>query len=153
MSDSHRSWLDQSARVPRALRALALACAVMIGGASTSNAQGLGYVVAGLAGFSGFYGSSASSVHAAGGAEGLVAGRFGFAGEVGAFANTSSALLVASVNGAFHASSQLSDRRVVPFVTAGYSHFGSGDGSFSAWNAGVGRVLRRGVCDDLQGRR
>ena len=111
----------------------------LIGAAGAANAQGLGYAIAGPAGFSGFYGSSASSLHAAGGGEALiVGGRLGLGGEIGTFANTSSALLFVSVNGALHASTQLSDRRVVPYITAGYTHVGTGDFSFSAWNAAIG---------------
>jgi hypothetical protein len=137
MNDRHRLILA-SAAFAFHIRAMLLLGALAFCGSSSAHAQGLGYAIAGPAGFSGFYGSAASSLHAAGGGEGLVAGRFGIGGEVGVFANRSSALLVVSANGAFHAATQFSDRRVVPFVTAGYTHFGRGDGSFSAWNAGVG---------------
>jgi len=77
-------------------------------------------------------------VHAAGGGEALVNGRAGVGGEFGVFANSSSALLVFSVNGVLHVSPSTASRGLSPFVTGGYTHMGSGEGSFGAWNVGGG---------------
>lgn len=122
-------------------RALFVVLAVALAGVRTAEAQGLGYAIAGPAGFSGFFGSSTSAVHAAGGGEALVDGRAGVGGEFGVFANSSSALLVFSVNGVLHVSPTPTKRGLSPFVTGGYTHMGSGDGSFGAWNVGAGMDL------------
>jgi hypothetical protein len=58
-------------------------------------APAIGYAVAGRAGASGVFATSASSVHAAGGGEALARGLVGFAGDFGALANSGSVLLVA----------------------------------------------------------
>jgi hypothetical protein len=104
----------------------------------TAEAQALGYGIAGPAGFSGFFGSSASGLHAAGGAEVLVGGRAGVAAELGVLANATSALLVFSGNGVFHALRATTERGPSPFVTGGYTYMRSGEGSFNAWNVGAG---------------
>ena len=96
--------------------------------------QGQGYAVAGPAGVSGFFGSSASSVHVAGGGEALAGGLGGVGAEAGALANSSNVLLVVSGNGVAH----LSRGRFSPFVTAGYTRMQSGEGGFNAWNEGGG---------------
>jgi len=134
---NHALHLTQRLRV-HALRALLVVLAVALPGVRSTEAQGLGYAIAGPAGLSGFFGSSASAVHAAGGGEALVNGRGGVGGEFGVFANSSSALLVFSVNGVLHVSPSTTSRGLSPFVTGGYTHMGSGEGSFGAWNVGGG---------------
>lgn len=76
--------------------------------AAPAHAQGLGYAIAGPAGFSGFFGSSDAGFHAGGGGEVLVKRIAGAGAEFGIFGNASSALWVKSVNGVFHVRS---DRR------------------------------------------
>ena len=107
----------------------------------TTDAQSLAYGIAGPAGFSGFFGSSASAVHAAGGGEVLVDGRAGIGAELGVLANSGSVLLVFSANGVFHVSTNQVMRRLSPFVTGGYTSMRNGDGSFGAWNVGAGADL------------
>lgn len=106
-----------------------------------AHAQFLGYGLAGPAGFSGFFGSSASGVHVAGGAEALIRERAGVGGEFGVLANSSSALLVFSANGVLHPTGKAASRRNSPFVSGGYTRMGSGEGSFGAWNVGGGLDL------------
>jgi hypothetical protein len=113
---------------------LLLMLVVISSAATRLEAQALGYAMAGPAGISGFFSSSGSSVHAVGGAEALAGGLVGVAGEVGVFANASSALLTASANGVVH----LATATFSPFVTGGYTRMGSGEGGFNAWNLGVG---------------
>jgi hypothetical protein len=107
-------------------------------GVGTAEAEGLGYATVGPAGFSGFFGSSAGAIHAAGGGEMLVGGRGGAAAELGVLGNSGSALVVFSANGVLHLSTGSGRRAPSPFVTSGYSHMSSGEGSFSAWNIGGG---------------
>jgi hypothetical protein len=118
-------------------------CMVLISvtavGARTATAQALGYGMVGPAGYSGFFGSSASLVHAAGGAEFLVGGHAGAGGEFGVLANSSSVLFVFSGNAVLHLSGRSAPRS--PFITGGYTHMESGDASFAAWNIGVGLDL------------
>ena len=113
---------------------------MMLAGGSvpSAEAQALGYGIAGPAGFSGFFGSSVSHVHAAGGAEVLTPGGFGIGGEVGVLGGRGSALFVLSANGSFHISTDPSVQRVVPFLTGGYTNMRNSDGSFNAWNVGAG---------------
>jgi hypothetical protein len=111
---------------------MALAGLAVVPGAA--RAQGLGYVVAGPAGVSGFFGSSSSSLHAAGGGEALLKGLVGIGGEAGLLADSSNVLWVVSANGVVH----LGAARVSPFVTGGYTRMGGGEGGFNAWNAGAG---------------
>lgn len=104
-------------------------------------AQALGYGIAGPAGYSGFFGSAFQSVHAAGGGEVLAGGRVGGGGEFGLLANTGGGLFVASANAVFHfAPGQPTPlrRRISPYVSGGYTRLFSGEGSFNAWNAGIG---------------
>lgn len=112
--------------------------AIALAGSQTAEAQLLGYGIAGPAGVSGFFGSSGSSIHAAGGGEALVGGRAGIGGELGVFASSSIGLLVVSVNGVLHFSTNPPKRGASPFVTGGYTRMGSGEGAFGAWNAGAG---------------
>ncbi len=118
----------------RSARVLFLVGAIVVAGVRTTRAQGLGYAIAGPAGYSGFFGSSASSVHVAGGGEALVHGRAGVGGEFGIL-NT---LSVFSANGVLHISPSPAKRGSSPFVTGGYTYMGSGEGSFSAWNVAGG---------------
>ena len=97
-----------------------------------AEAQGLGYGVAGPAGYGGWFGAGATW-HVAGGGEALFAkGIAGGAAEIGFFSYTQ----VMSFNGVAH----LADAgdRTSPFVTGGYSRFSSGEGTFHAFNIGGG---------------
>jgi hypothetical protein len=105
---------------------------LLLFGTRTASAQGLGYGIAGPSGNTGSFGSIA--LHAAGGGELLVNRRAGVGGEVGILANASSVLTALSFNGVVH----LLTARTSPYVTGGYSRFSSGEGSFNAWNYGVG---------------
>lgn len=116
-----------------AVFALALA-----GGARTAEAQGLGYAIAGPAGHFGFFGTSAMAGHAAGGAELLLRNRVGIGGEYGIFGGEGGALTVASLSGVVHFAPADRQRGSRPFITGGYTRLSSGDGTFDAWNAGVG---------------
>ena len=102
--------------------------------AGTAHAQVLGYGVAGPAGAMGFVNSRSFTFNAAGGAEVFLAKYFTVGGEAGLFDR----LVTASVDGALHVVKD--DDRVSPFVTAGYSRMGIGDGegTFDAWNVGAG---------------
>ena len=120
-----------------------LVFALALAAVRTTDAQGLGYGIAGPAGFSGFFGSSASAVHAAGGGEVLVDGRTGIGAELGVLASSGSVLLVFSANGVFHVSTNQATRRLSPFVTGGYTNMRNSDGSFGAWNVGAGADLWR----------
>jgi hypothetical protein len=103
--------------------------------ATSSFAQGLGYAEGGLAGVTGFFGWSADSFHVGGGGEVVAADRVGIGGEIGFFDR----LIVGSANATVHLGG-VSNAKFSPFVTAGYSRFGIGDGegAFSAFNVGAG---------------
>lgn len=116
----------------------ALLVASMLACAATADAQVLGYAIAGPAGFHGFFGSSASFGHAAGGAELLIPDRAGAGVEYGVIAGSDSALLVWSVNGVVHVLPGRGRSRVSPFVTGGFTRMSSGEGDFNAWNAAAG---------------
>ena len=128
-----RNREHESARRP-ARAAVLLALTMSACCAPDAAAQALGYAVAGPAGVSGFFDSSASSIHAAGGGEALAGRLVGVGGEFGALANSSNVLLVASANGVVH----LPVNPLSPFVTAGYTRMESGEGGFNAWNVGAG---------------
>lgn len=119
---------------------LLVVLAIALAGVRTVEAQGLGYGIAGPAGLSGFFGSSVSSIHAAGGGEALFDGRAGIGGEFGVLASSGSVLLVFSANGVFHFVTASAKGRFSPFVSGGYTLMGVGygEGSFSAWNVGAG---------------
>ena len=109
--------------------------------APPAGAQVLGYGIAGPAGYSGFFGSSALAIHAAGGGEILADGRIGGGGEYGVLANSGGGMFVTSVNAVVHfVPSQPTPvrSRLSPFVTAGYTRMSSGEGGFNGWNAGGG---------------
>ncbi|MBY0496391.1 MAG: hypothetical protein K2Y23_19455 [Cyanobacteria bacterium] len=106
--------------------------------ATNSPAQGLGYVEGGLAGVHGFFGQWFDSTHIGGGGEAIVADRIGIGAEVGFF----NRLIVLSPNATVHLGG-VSNAKFSPFVTAGYSWMGIGDGEgmFSAYNVGAGFKL------------
>jgi hypothetical protein len=115
--------------------------AAAIAAARPVQGQALGYAIAGPAGYTGFFNSSSTAVHAAGGGEFLAGGRVGAGGEFGLFVNPGGALWVTSANGVFHFTSSVPGAvrsRLSPFVTAGYTRMASGEGSFDGWNAGAG---------------
>jgi hypothetical protein len=94
-------------------------------------AQPFAYGIAGPAGVSGFFRAS-HSWHAAGGGEFVIPLGVGFGGELGIMQS----LGVLSLNASLHFSRSRS--MLSPYVTAGYTRMGSGEGSFDAWNAGGG---------------
>jgi hypothetical protein len=113
--------------------------------ARPAGAQALGYGIAGPAGYSGFFGTSAPAVHAAGGGEVLVGGwsggQVGGGGEFGLLASTGGGLFITSANAVVHfRPSQPTPvrSRLSPFVTGGYTRMSSGEGAFNGWNAGAG---------------
>jgi hypothetical protein len=110
--------------------------------ARPAGAQALGYGIAGPAGYTGFFGSSASlAVHAAGGGEILARGRFGAAGEFGMLAGPSAGLFITSANGVLHFVPSVATpirSRISPFITGGYTRMSSGEGGFHGWNIGAG---------------
>jgi hypothetical protein len=111
---------------------------VMMAGVSRADAQGLGYAIAGPAGFTGFFGSSFSAGHAAAGGELLIGRRAGIGAEYGIFASSGGAFTIASINGVLHILSTDLKRGPSPFVTGGYARLSSGEGDFNAWNVGAG---------------
>ena len=118
-----------------------VALAGVIAPARAAVGQALGYGIAGPAGYSGFFGSSFASVHAAGGGEFLVGGRVGAGGEFGLLANTGGGLFITSANAVFHFTpSQPTPirSRISPYVSGGYTRLSSGEGGFNAVNAGIG---------------
>ena len=103
--------------------------------AAHANAQVSGYVAAGPATTMGFVNHSRITFNAAGGAEAIFGDRAGVGGELGLF----NRLVVGSANATIYLAGA-SGAGVSPFVTAGYSRLGIGDGegAFSAFNAGAG---------------
>jgi hypothetical protein len=120
------------------VRVSVVAVAVVAGGltASPAGAQVVGYGVAGPAGLSGFYRTSAANGHVAGGVEVLAGGRVGGQGEFGAIGGSGGLLFVTSGNGVVRLAPW--DVKVSPFVTGGYTRMSSGEGAFDAWNVGAG---------------
>jgi hypothetical protein len=118
-----------------------LAATLAGAGRAEAQVQALGYGIAGPAGYSAFFNSSSTALHAAGGAEVLAGGRVGVGGEFGLLLNLGGALWVTSANGVFHFTPSVptpTRSRVSPFVTGGYTRMTSGDGAFNAWNIGGG---------------
>jgi hypothetical protein len=119
-----------------------LAGALALAAPAAAQVTGLGYGIAGPAGYSGFFGSSGLNVHAAGGGEALAGGRVGAGGEFGLLAGPGGGLFVTSLNGVFHfapsSGARGPDQRVSPFVSGGYTRMFSGEGSFNGFNAGAG---------------
>ena len=119
-----------------------LAAAAAVIASRPADAQGLGYGIAGPAGYTGFFGSSAMPMlHAAGGGEFLVGGRVGAGGEFGLMANSNGGVFGTSANGVFHFTPSEPTpirRRISPFASGGYSRITSGEGGFDAFNLGAG---------------
>jgi hypothetical protein len=101
-----------------------------------AEAQAVVYGVAGPAGLSGFYRTSAANGHVAGGVEALAGGRVGGQGEFGAIGGSGGLLFVTSANGVVRMAPPRD--KVSPFVTGGYTRMFSGEGGFNAWNVGAG---------------
>ena len=121
------------------MRVGAMSVGVVIGcglTAAPAAAQAGVYAVAGPAGISGFYRTSAANGHLAGGVEGFAGGRVGGQGEFGAIGGAGGLLFVTSGNGIVRFGS--SGDRVTPFVTGGYTRMFSGEGGFNAFNVGAG---------------
>jgi len=119
--------------------AMGLAVAVVLAGsASRADAQVSGYAIAGPAAYSGFFGSSLSALHGAAGGQYVFGACLGVGGEYGILGNSGGGLLVYSVNGVCQLPGLGADKGVAPFVTAGYSNFSSGEGTFHAWNLAGG---------------
>jgi len=103
--------------------------------AAAADAQVVGYAVAGPAGARGFANTRALTVNAAAGGEIFLGRYFAVGGEGGFFDR----LITASANGSLHVVSAVD--RMSPFITAGYSKMGIGDGegpAFDEWNFGAG---------------
>jgi hypothetical protein len=119
-----------------------IAGALAVAEPAAAQVTGLGYGIAGPAGFSGFFGTSGLNVHVAGGGEVLAGDRVGAGGEFGVFAGTGGGLFVTSATAVFHfvpsSGARGRDQRVSPFVSGGYSRLSSGEGDFNAVNAGAG---------------
>jgi hypothetical protein len=101
-----------------------------------------GYAVAGPAWYTGFFGGGGGIVHAVGGGEVLVHG-VGVGGEVGLLGNSGNVLGVLSINGVVRPWRR-AGAKIAPFLTAGYTRMGSGDGSFDAWNVAAGATVWTG---------
>ena len=112
-------------------------CLLLVSTSAAADAQVLVYGVAGVSGVSGFFRSS-TGFDAAGGGEALIKGMGGIGAEAGALGNVSSVLGRVSVDGVVHVIPSRPEHRVSPFVTSGWTHMSSGEGSFNAWNVGVG---------------
>jgi hypothetical protein len=109
-----------------------------VGFASRGEAQVSGYAIAGPAAYSGFFGSSLSALHGAAGGQYVIGACLGVGGEYGILGNSGGGLIVYSINGVCQLPGLGSDGRIAPFVTAGYSNFSSGEGTFRAWNVAAG---------------
>ena len=107
--------------------------AALLFASRSAEAQGRGYGIGGPGAYSGFFGGG-FLYHVAGGGELLFKSIAGVGGEVGALGNSGSILFVTSINGVAH----VWPGTTSPFVTGGYSRFSSGEGTFNAFNVGVG---------------
>jgi hypothetical protein len=113
--------------------ALLLACPAAAGAQTLS-----GYGVAGVAGFSAFFDSHAPMVFAGGGVEVVGGPGVGAGADLGVFADNTGAMLgVLSINGVAQFSRR-GNRKIVPFLTAGYTLAYGPESSFTAWNIGGG---------------
>src|SRR5687768_16036387 len=106
--------------------------ASLTAGASSVDAQALGYGVAGFGGVKGFYGSLATG-HAAGGGELLVNQRGGLAADAGLFGSGSGALTTLSFGGVWRVVPLSPQRRYAPYVTSGFGILRESDVVFGAW--------------------
>ncbi len=137
----HQALATRRRLIPIVAAAGVLAATLAGVGRAEAQVQALGYGIAGPAGYSGFFNSSSTALHAAGGAEVLAGGRVGVGGEFGIFVNPNGGVWVTSINGVFHFTPSVPTpirSRLSPFVTAGYTRMTSGDGTPTAWNIGVG---------------
>jgi len=102
--------------------------------------RGWGYLFGG-AGGTGGNGSSTGYFSAGGGAEGLIAGGFGLGGEVGylgPFESGRDGFGVFSADVGYHFRNASASRKVVPFLTGGYSlAFRSGTSSGGNYGGGI----------------
>jgi hypothetical protein len=90
---------------------------------ATDPHHGQGYAFVAPGGASGG-GATVTTLHIGGGGEGLLYKGLGVGGELGYWGPTKSfgdGVGLLSVNGSYHVLPRNSDRKVVPFVTAGYS--------------------------------
>lgn len=125
------------------MKIAALLVVVLLGCTATeARAQAVGFVVAGPAGRSGFFGSAVDSLHVAGGADLVIRDRLGVGGDFGFF----SRLLTASATATWHIAGRRATDRALPFLFGGYSLMGIGDGegAFSTWVVGAGVDIDRG---------
>jgi hypothetical protein len=114
------------------------ALAVTLAAASGAQAQGLGYGIGGMAGYTGWFGSSSMLGHVAGGGELLVGGVAGGGAEFGLLGGSGGVLVVTSANAVVHVVPSRRDQPVSPFLTGGFTHMSSGEGAFDGWNVGAG---------------
>ena len=113
---------------------------VSVGGtAGPARAQALGYGLAGVSGYTGWFGGGLGW-HAAGGGEILAKGVVGGAAELGVLGNEGGGLWVSSFNVVGHLPA-IGDGTSA-YLTGGYSRFSNGEGSFNAINFGVGTDFR-----------
>ena len=116
------------------MRLLALSVLFVTLFTTSANAQALGYGVAGPAWANGFVSFRSFTFNVAGGGEVFLGKYVTVGGEGGLFDR----LITASVNGGVHVVD--AGDRMSPFLTAGYSRMGIGDGegAINAWNIGAG---------------
>ncbi|HTL01948.1 MAG TPA: hypothetical protein VL243_06970 [Vicinamibacterales bacterium] len=126
-------------RTKNSVLIVALFVMSVAGAAGSAQAQALGYGLAGVSGYTGWFGGGLGW-HAAGGGEVLAKGVAGAAAELGVLGNGSGGLWVASFNGVGHMPA-IGDGTSAYF-TGGYSRFSNGEGSFNAINFGVGADFR-----------
>jgi hypothetical protein len=123
------------------VKRLTLVFAILLAYAPALHAQAIAYVVGGPAWYSGFFGSGSGSVHVAGGLEVLAKNLAGGSAEFGFYDR----FVTISLNGVLHVPA--GEAPVRPFVTAGYTKMGIGDGEgdpFDEWNVGAGADVGRG---------
>ena len=101
-------------------------------GVLESEAQGIGYVLAGPVGVSGFYGRGTTG-HVGVGGELLLRNQFAIGAEIGLMSYAA----VFAVNGGAHFVRDRS-RRLVPFASGGYVKWSSNEGSFDGMNVAAG---------------
>lgn len=143
------------------MRRLAFALVVLLlvpalAGAQDANGRrAQGYLFAAPGGVS-VLGNTAATFHAGLGGEYLVVKGLGFGGEVGYLFPTRSpgdGIGIASVNGSYHFVNDNKERKVVPFVTLGYSRaFGQGGANLINFGGGINWWLRERVGLRLEGR-
>lgn len=100
-----------------------------------AEAQVIGYGIAGPGAYAAPFGGGVTG-HAAGGGELLIKRIAGAGAEFGLYGNSGGVIWVTSFNGVAHI--PIAGGSSSPFVTGGYSRFSSGEGTFNAFNVGVG---------------